>query len=86
MREVFHEEGFNRPVEEARLTEPTPLSQLLTLNLMEWRLKPGGNIDCTFSADLRTDAGSHHLGIYTSTIPRWLGGFGRYGLEHFLFR
>jgi hypothetical protein len=82
VRAVFHEEGFKFPVEEARLSEPSDVSQLLTLNLMEWRLAPGGSIECTFSANVRTPAGSQDLGMYTSRVPRWLGGLGRHGLAY----
>src|SRR4051812_43183796 len=74
VREAFHEEVFTRPVVEDRLANPTNLSQVLTLNLINWRMTRVGNIECTFTAALPTPAGTHQFGVYNSTLPRWFGG------------
>jgi len=81
VRDVFHNAGFDRPVEEVRYPEDSEkLPYLLTINLVEWRINRIGNIDCTFSASLRTPQGTRDLGLYTNTTMRWFGGIGRWGL------
>jgi hypothetical protein len=81
VREVFHQQGFDRPVEEVTSVEDcSKMPYLLTINLTEWRINHIGNIDCTFSASLRTPQGTRHLGLYTNTTMRWLNGLGRFGL------
>jgi hypothetical protein len=40
---------------------------VLTINLMEWRFDPLGNISCTFTANLQTPRGTRDLGVYSST-------------------
>jgi hypothetical protein len=81
VREVFYRAGFDRPVEEVRsVEEPEKQPYLLTINLTDWRINRIGNIECTFTADLRTPQGSKNLGVYTNTTMRWLSGPGRWGL------
>lgn len=81
VRDVFHRAGFDRPVEEARLADdPEAKANLLTIQLLEWRINRIGNIDCTFAAELKTPRGTRNLGIYTQTEMRWLTGRGRFGL------
>lgn len=81
VREVFKRNGFDRPVDDVRFVEdPAKMPYLLTINLTEWRINPIGNIDCTFNTNLQTPRGSRHLGLETNTLPRWYGGFGRFGL------
>lgn len=83
VRDVFHRQGFDRPVEEARfasLDELDRIPYLLTINLNEWRMTRIGNIECRFTASLQTPRGTRNLGVYTNTTMRWLGGIGRFGL------
>jgi len=81
VREVFYRAGFDRPVEEIRLVEDAEkMPYLLTINLTDWRINRIGNIDCTFTANLRTPVGTKDLGVYTNTTMRWLSGPGRWGL------
>lgn len=80
VREVFHRAGFDRPVEEVRYVEdPAKVPLLLTINLHTWRINRLGNIDCTFSASLKTPRGTRDLGLYANTTTRWFGGIGRWG-------
>src|SRR4051812_2805672 len=68
---VFSQAGFKRPVENIRYVDnPDSASSLLTINLMEWRFDRIGNIECTFTADLKTPLGSRHLGVYSDTSLR----------------
>jgi hypothetical protein len=81
VREVFHKAGFDKPVNEIRYFEDVDRAPyLLTINLNEWRINRVGMIECTFSADLKTPQATKHLGIYTHTTMRWIGGPGRFGL------
>jgi hypothetical protein len=83
IRDVFAQNGFNRPVEEVSFVEaPTRIPYLLTVNLTEWRVDRLGNIDCTFSADLQTPTATRHLGHYSNTTLRLARGFGRFGLAN----
>lgn len=81
VRDAFYRAGFDRPVQEVRSVEdPAKAPYLLTVNLVEWRINRIGNIDCTFSATLKTPRGTRDLGLYTNTTMRWFGGIGRWGL------
>lgn len=81
VRDVFYRAGFDRPVEEVRyVEEPGKEPYLLTINLIDWRMNRLGNVDCTFSASLRTPRGTRELGLYTNTSLFSLRGFGRFGL------
>jgi hypothetical protein len=81
VRDVFYRSGFDRPVEQVRSVEdPGKQPYLLTINLAEWRINRVGNIDCTFTAELKTPRGTKNLGVYTNTSMRWLEGVGRWGL------
>lgn len=81
MREVFHHEGFRRPIESVRYVEdPARVPYLVTINLTDWRITRTGNVDCTFTATLRTPTTERRLGVYTNTTMRWLSGPGRFGL------
>jgi hypothetical protein len=85
-RDVFHRNGLDRPVEEARFVSASELDglpYLLTIDLHRWRITPIGNIECTFTASLQTPAGTRHLGVYSDTELRGFGtsfGFGRWGI------
>lgn len=82
MRDVFYRAGFTRPLEEVRSFEiPSKVPYLLTINLTEWRINRVGNIDCTFTANLKTPRGTRELGQYTNTTMQWLDGRGRFGLS-----
>jgi len=82
VRDTFRQAGFEHPVEEVRYVEdPAKAPYLLMVNLTEWRINHVGNVDCTFSASLQTPRGTRQLGLYTSTIPRWFGGPGQFGLS-----
>lgn len=80
VEEIFHQNGFARPVTVVPYIEDaTRLRNLLTIDLTEWRLTPGGTVDCTFRARLKTPLGERDLGLYSNTALRWVGGFGRLG-------
>jgi hypothetical protein len=81
VREVFHEAGFDRPVTKVDyFADADRAPYLLTIQLNEWRINRGGMVECTFSADLKTPQATKHLGLYTHTTMRWIGGPGRFGL------
>jgi hypothetical protein len=80
-RDVFHNQGFDRPVEEEWYFEDIERAPyLLTINLHEWRIDRLGQVECTFTADLRTPAGTKNLGVYTQTEMWGYHGPGRFGL------
>lgn len=68
VRHVFTQAGFTRPIENIRYVDhPDNAPYVLTINLMEWRFDPLGNIACTFTANLQTPRGTRDLGVYSST-------------------
>jgi len=82
VRDVFYRAGFTQRVDEMRVVEdPAKVPCLLTINLTEWRINRIGNIDCSFTASLRTPRGNRELGHYTHTTMQWLEGRGRFGLS-----
>jgi hypothetical protein len=82
VRDVFYRAGFDRPIEEVRYVEdPAKDEYLLTINLVDWRMNRIGNVDCTFSASLRTPRGTRDLGLYNNTSMLWFRGLGRFGLS-----
>lgn len=62
---VHYVEPFDNP----RADQP-----LLAINLVEWQVDRTGNVNCTFSATLKTSKGSNDLGLFTGVglgmIPR----------------
>jgi hypothetical protein len=83
VREVFDRAGFDRPVEEARFADDAANAPyLLTIDLIEWRINPIGNIDCTFRASLQTPGGTRDLGVYSNTTMRAMRSPGRWGLSY----
>jgi hypothetical protein len=81
VRSVFHQAGFQRPIENIRyVDQPDATPYLLTINLMEWRFNPVGNIDCTFTAELSTPRGTRNLGVYSGTSLRISRSPGPWGL------
>ena len=82
VRDVFYQAGFTRPIYEVRSFEiPSQAPYLLTINMTEWRLNRAGNIDCAFTASLKTPHGTRELGRYTNTTMPWFGRRGRFGLS-----
>ena len=82
-REIFHTQGFDRPVEEVSYFEDIERAPyLLTVNLHDWRIDRLGQVECTFTADLRTPAGTKDLGVYTYSELWGYHGPGRFGLTH----
>lgn len=80
VRHVFNQAGFNRPVENIHRSENAEAAPyLLTINLMEWRFDRIGNIECTFTAELKTPRGTRDLGVFSglslgmSRSPGWWG-------------
>jgi hypothetical protein len=68
VRAALHERGFKgriKMIEEG--DEPAPGIPVLTVNLLEWRSGPGGLVDCTFGAAIKTPAGSKNLGLFSGT-------------------
>ena len=77
--DVFHRSGFGFPIENVRTVEdPAKEPYLLTIRLTDWRITHLGNIDCTFTAQLKTPQSSGNLGVYTNTSMRSLSS-GRFG-------
>lgn len=77
--DVFHRSGFGFPIENVRSVEdPAKVPYLLTIRLTDWRINHLGNIDCTFTAHLKTPQASGSLGVYTNTSMRSLSS-GRFG-------
>jgi hypothetical protein len=80
VRHVFRQAGFTQPIENIRYVDtPENASNLLTINLHEWRFDRIGNITCTFTAQLQTPRGTRNLGVYSDTSlgisrsPGWWG-------------
>ncbi len=83
--EIFHREGYSGRIQQVTaLDEPTVGCCLLTIRLLEWRIDPVGNINCTFNANLQTERTTRSLGLYTQTAFRWMTGPGRFGLAEAL--
>jgi hypothetical protein len=81
VRSVFHQAGFQRPIENIRyVDQPDEAPYLLTINLMEWRFTRLGDIDCTFTAQLSTPRGTRDLGVYSGTSLRLSRNPGPWGL------
>ena len=82
-RDTFHREGFDRPVEEVTYFEDVDRAPyLLTVNVHEWRINRTGQVECTFTADLRTPAGTKNMGVFTNLEMWGFHGPGRFGLVH----
>lgn len=82
VRSVLQRHGFEGEVEELRYPDDAQkFPHRLTLHVSEWRLNRIGHIDCTLVATVHTPRGEKRLGIYTHSLPRWFGGFGRDGLR-----
>jgi hypothetical protein len=82
VRNELGRQGYAGHVEELRYPEdPSRAAYLLTLNITEWRLSPAGFVDCTLTATLHTPDGERRLGVYSHSLPRWWGGYGRWGLQ-----
>lgn len=82
VEEVFRRHGFDGRVERVdpvvdELDEARPL---LTINLIEWRIRRSGMIECTFTASLQNGNTVHQFGLYTTSRIRWLNAPGRFGL------
>jgi hypothetical protein len=80
VRHVFQQAGFTGPVENIRYVDrPDATLNLLTVNLHDWRFDRLGNIECTFTAQLKTPRGTRDLGVFSSTTlgisrsPGWWG-------------
>jgi hypothetical protein len=81
VRSVFRQAGFQRPIENIRyVDDPDNAPYLLTINLMDWRFTPLGDIDCTFTAQLGTPRGTRNLGVYSGTSLRISRNPGPWGL------
>lgn len=80
--ESFQRSGFKGKIQQVEsIDTPAAGSSLLTINLTEWRVDPIGNIDCTFTANLKTGTTTKSLGIFTYSAFRWMSGPGRFGLS-----
>lgn len=82
VRAELARQGFEGQVDEIRYPDdPGKAPFLLTINLAEWRMSRAGFVDCTLTATLHTPDGERRLGVYHHSLPRWMGGFGRWGLQ-----
>ncbi len=82
VRSVLLRSGYDGEVEELRYPDDAQkFPHRLSLYVSEWRMNRIGNIDCTLIATVHTPYGEKRLGIYTHSLPRWFGGFGREGLR-----
>ncbi len=64
----LHEQGYRGRIAYVDdVKQVAPNLPHLALNLMEWRVDPLGNVDCTFNATLTTARGTKSLGIFTGT-------------------
>jgi hypothetical protein len=81
VRQILTHRGYPRTVESMDFVEkPGQAPYLLTINLLEWRMKRTGHIDCTLTATLQTPRGTRELGLYNYTSVHFLGS-GRWLLE-----
>jgi hypothetical protein len=82
VRSVLERYGYTGSVEELRYPDdPQKAPHRLSLYVSEWRINRIGNIDCTLIATVHTPLGEKRLGIYSHSLPRWFGGFGREGIR-----
>ncbi len=83
IRRQFHRAGFKGPVVYLRSwSKPNPVLPRLSISLIEWRLDPVGDVDCTFSATLHTPGHVKDLGIITSSQFTWDPGFNHFEMEN----
>lgn len=65
---VLHEQGFKGHIQYVdSYDSPKSEVPVLEINLIEWRVDRTGNVDCTFSANLRGPAGQKNLGLFSGT-------------------
>ncbi len=70
---ALHDQGVRGSIHYIVQGDPVaPGTPVLAITLREWRVDPLGNVDCTFSALLRTPAGQRDLGLFTgNSMMRW---------------
>jgi hypothetical protein len=71
----LRQHGFTAQVHYVDPFDNPPADQpLLAINLVEWQVDRSGNVNCTFSATLKTPKGRNDLGLFTGVgmgiIPR----------------
>ena len=83
VREAFNRSGFPiqiqaiRPVEDAAKVPYT-----LTIKVAAWKLDPAGDIDCTFTATLKTPQRTQDLSVFSNTTVQWRGSIDRLGASN----
>lgn len=81
MRTLLEARGYTGAVESLGYVEDAErVPYLLTINLIEWRMRRTGLIDCTLTASLQTPRGKRELGLYQHSSLH-LAGTGRFLLD-----
>jgi hypothetical protein len=71
---VFRERGFTgrlRVIADADQQQPRARLSILSLYLNEWRVDRAGQVQCRFTASIRTAAGQKDLGSFAATSFDW---------------
>lgn len=81
LADIFEQEGFRGNVVDVRQPDqPNPNFPVLTINLIDWRMNVGANVDCDFGATLQAQNTQRQLGMFNGLAMRWMEGPGRFGL------
>jgi hypothetical protein len=65
---ILHEQGFRGRIKYLDEGEsPEPNVPVLEVGLREWRVDRIGNVDCTFTASLKSPRENKNLGIFSGT-------------------
>lgn len=79
--DIFEQEGYRGNVVDVRQPdEPNPSYPVLTINLIDWRMNIGANVECDFGATLQAQNSVRQLGMFNGLAMRWMEGPGRFGL------
>lgn len=81
LADIFDQEGFRGNVVDVRQPDqPNPNFPVLTINLIDWRMNVGANVECDFGATLQAQNAQRQLGMFNGLAMRWMEGPGRFGL------
>jgi hypothetical protein len=55
-----------------RFDTPAPETPVLEITVIRWRPERSGNVECAFSAGLKTGTVNQSLGLFTGTSLQWM--------------
>ncbi|MGJ3243252.1 MAG: hypothetical protein ACFE0O_09895 [Opitutales bacterium] len=71
VRDVFMRDGFKGSIKIHDDAADVDARPRLVIDLQQWEVDRIGNIDCTFTAMLKTDDAVKNLGLFTATSFQW---------------